>query len=119
MSLIAVGSNGDVVGACLNGCHKLGDVQQMEAQADICTNPKYRQILQFLAFLDRQADVFGKFPEISKVLEIHIVAVDSNWRGKGIATALLDRTRSVGFVICPHDVGYSEQGYLACDRAVM
>jgi predicted GNAT family acetyltransferase len=29
------------------------------------------------------------------LLEINMVAVDDNWRGKGIATALLHRTRSV------------------------
>lgn len=95
LSLVAVGPNGDVVGACLNRCHKPEDVQQMEAEADICPNPKFRKILRFLAFVDRRSDVFGKFPDISKVLEIHIVAVDVNWRGKGVATALMDRTRSV------------------------
>ena len=95
LSLIAVGPNEDVVGACINGCHEPGDVQHMEADADVCPNPKFRKILQFLAFVDRRADVFGKFPEISKLLEIHMVAVDGNWRGKGIATALMDRTRSV------------------------
>jgi len=95
LSLIAVGPNGDVVGACINGCHEPGDVQQMEADADVCPNPKFRKILKFLAFVDRRADVFGKFPEISKLLEINMVAVDDSWRGKGIATALLDRTRSV------------------------
>jgi GNAT superfamily N-acetyltransferase len=67
----------------------------MEADADVCPNPKFRKILKFLAFVDRRADVFGKFPEISKLLEINMVAVADNWRGKGIATALLDRTRSV------------------------
>jgi predicted GNAT family acetyltransferase len=32
------------------------------------------------------------------LLEINIVAVDGDWRGKGIATALLHRTRSVHLV---------------------
>jgi len=90
-----VGPNEDVVGACINGSHKPGDVQQMEADADVCPSPKFRKILQFLAFVDRRADVFGKFPEINKLLEIHMVAVVDSWRGKGIATALMDGTRSV------------------------
>lgn len=95
LSLIAVGPNEDVVGACINGCHEPRNVLQMEADADVCPNPKFQKILQFLAFVDRRADVFGKFPETSKVLEINMVAVVDNWRGKGVATALLDRTRSV------------------------
>jgi GNAT superfamily N-acetyltransferase len=107
LSLIAVGPNGDVVGACINGCHEPGDVQQMEVDADVCPNPKFRKILKFLAFVDRRADVFGKFPEISKLLEITMVAVDDNWRGKGIATALLDRTRQIapelGFTLIKAD----------------
>jgi ribosomal protein S18 acetylase RimI-like enzyme len=95
MTLIAVEPGGQVVGACLNGCHEAGHVNQMEAEAESCPNPKFRKILQFLAFLERRADVFGKFPDVHRLLEIRMVAVDGAWRGSGIATALLERTRSV------------------------
>lgn len=95
LSLIAVAPDGEVVGACLNGCHEPGHVDQMEAEAESCPNPKFRKILQLLAFVERRADVFGKFPEVHKLLEIRTVAVDGFWRGRAVATALLERTRLV------------------------
>jgi N-acetylglutamate synthase-like GNAT family acetyltransferase len=67
----------------------------MEAEAESCPNPKFRKILQLLAFVERRADVFGKFPEVHKLLEIRTVAVDGFWRGRAVATALLERTRLV------------------------
>jgi len=90
-----VAPNGEVIGACLNGCHEPGHAELMEAEAGRCPNPKFRKILQLLATLERRSDVFGKFPDVTRLLEIRIVAVDGAWRGKGIATALLERTESV------------------------
>lgn len=93
--MVAVAPGGEVVGACLNGCHEPSHVGQMEAEAESCPNPKLKKILRFLATLERRADVFGKFPEVDKLLEIRTIAVDGAWRGRGVATALMERTRSV------------------------
>lgn len=95
LSLIAESPDGDVVGACLNGCHVPGQMDQMEAEVESCPNPKFRKILRLLASLERRADVFGKFPEVSELLEIRVIAVDAVWRGKGVATALLKQTKQL------------------------
>ncbi|XP_021942254.1 dopamine N-acetyltransferase-like isoform X2 [Zootermopsis nevadensis] len=94
-TLADVAPGGEVVGACLNGCHEPGHVGQMEAEAESCPNPKLKKILRFLATLERRADVFGKFPEVDKLLEIRTIAVDGAWRGRGVATALMERTRQI------------------------
>ena len=91
--MVAVTPSGELVGACLNGMHEDGHLEEMEADANSCPNLKFRKILQLLATLERRANVFGKFPGVSKLLEIRIVAVDNSWRGKGIATALLESTK--------------------------
>jgi GNAT superfamily N-acetyltransferase len=95
LSLIAESPDGDVVGACLNACHVPGHLDETDAEAESCPNPKFQKILRLLASVERQADVFGKFPEVSELLEIRIVAVDALWRGKGVATALLKQTKLV------------------------
>jgi GNAT superfamily N-acetyltransferase len=95
LSLIAESPDGNIVGACLNACHVSGHVDETEAEVERCPNPKFQKILRLLASLERQADVFGKFPEVRELLEIRIVAVDANWRGKGVATSLLKQTKSV------------------------
>ena len=77
----------------MNGLHEDGHLEEIEAEANSCPNPKFRKILQLLAALERRANVFAMFPDVKKLLEIRIVAVDNAWRGKGIATALLENTR--------------------------
>lgn len=56
-----------------------------------CKNPKFKKILKFLHYVDVKSNIHGKFPN-QKVFEIRIISVDSNWRGKGIAKALVEKS---------------------------
>lgn len=88
-SLMAVDSNGDIVGISLNGVIKRDDPEE---EFD-CPNEKFAKILKLLDTVDKRADIFGQFPDIDQVLLVKILSVDSNWRGRGIAKALVDKTR--------------------------
>lgn len=57
-----------------------------------CANPKFAKILGLLHYVSQEADVFGQFPDVQRILNISILSVDSNWRGRGIARALTDAT---------------------------
>ncbi|XP_026479722.1 dopamine N-acetyltransferase-like [Ctenocephalides felis] len=57
-----------------------------------CANPKFAKILALLHHVSQEANVFGQFPDVQRVLNISILSVDSNWRGRGIARALTDAT---------------------------
>lgn len=59
-----------------------------------CKNPKFRKILRLLHHVDRTVDIPSKYPK-KKVLEIRIISVDSNWRGRGVAGALIEKTMYV------------------------
>lgn len=56
-----------------------------------CENPKFQKILKILNYVDRNVNRDGKFHGLN-VLEIRIISVDSSWRGKGIAKALVDKS---------------------------
>jgi len=92
---MAVSACGTVVGVVLNGLHEPGHLEEMERLADECPHPRFGKILQLLAAVDRGADVFGKFPDVDKLVEVRIVSVDSAMRGRGVAKALLEKSTSV------------------------
>jgi len=92
LSLMAVSACGTVVGVVLNGSHEPGHLEETETLADSCPHPRFRKILQLLAAVDRGSDVFGKFPDVDKLVEVRIVSVDSAMRGRGIAKALLEKS---------------------------
>lgn len=92
LSLMAVSASGRVIGVVLNGSHEPGHLEEMERCADTCPNPRFRKILQLLAAVERGSDVFGKFPDVDKLVEVRIVSVDSALRGRGIAKVLLEKS---------------------------
>lgn len=56
-----------------------------------CKNPKFKKILRILNYVDRNVNRDGQYRGLN-TLEIRIISVDTNWRGKGIAKALLEKT---------------------------
>jgi GNAT superfamily N-acetyltransferase len=92
---MAVSASGKVIGVALNGSQEPGHLEEMEAYADSCPHPRFRKILQLLAAVDRASDVFGKFPDVDKLVEVRILSVDSAVRGRGIAKVLLEKSTSV------------------------
>lgn len=56
-----------------------------------CRNPKFKKILKLLHHVDQNVNSEENFRGLN-VLEIKIISVDSDWRGKGVAKALLERT---------------------------
>ena len=93
LSVMAVTGTGKVVGVSLNGSHEPGHLDEMQNNADTCPHSKFRKILQLLVEVERRADVFRKYPDIDKLVEVRILSVDTVMRGRGIAKALLEKTR--------------------------
>jgi len=57
----------------------------------LCKNAKFKKILRLLHHVDKGVNISGQFQD-SKVLEIKIISVDINWRGKGVAKTLMEKT---------------------------
>lgn len=93
MSLMAVSDSGALIGVCVNGAHESGHQAEMDAGAAECPNPKFRKILTLLANVERGADLFRRHPDVTKCCEVRILSVDGAWRGKGVGTALIDKTK--------------------------
>jgi GNAT superfamily N-acetyltransferase len=92
---MAVSADGRVVGVALNGSHEPGHLEETERNADACPHPRFCKILKLLAAVDRASDVFGKFPDVNKLVEVRIISVDTAMRGRGIAKALIEKSTSV------------------------
>lgn len=56
-----------------------------------CQSPKFKKILRLLHHTDKTANIPRRYPG-KKVLEVRIISVDSNWRGKGIGAALVEKS---------------------------
>jgi len=52
---------------------------------------KFKKILKLLHHVDKSVNLGEQFPD-SNILEIKIISVDTNWRGKGVGKALMGKT---------------------------
>ncbi|XP_066592927.1 arylalkylamine N-acetyltransferase 1-like isoform X2 [Prorops nasuta] len=89
LSLMAVSTCGNIVGVSLNGKMEPHKSDEPEYITN-CNNPKFKKILQLLHYVDSQVNAEGKLAG-KNVLEVRIISVDSNWRGKGIAKKLMEK----------------------------
>ncbi|XP_076661953.1 arylalkylamine N-acetyltransferase 1 isoform X2 [Halictus rubicundus] len=93
LSLMAVSTSGAIVGVTLNG--KMEPPAEDEPEYIVtCKNPKFKKILRLLNYVDR--NVNHEYFRGLNTIEIRIISVDTNWRGKGIAKALLEKTMEIG-----------------------
>ncbi|XP_012274307.1 dopamine N-acetyltransferase isoform X2 [Orussus abietinus] len=90
LSLMAVSTSGAVIGVCLNGRTSAPKDAEPDYIAD-CANPKFKKVLKLLYFLDKQVTATGRYTGENGV-ELRIISVDSNWRGRGVARALIEKT---------------------------
>ncbi|XP_034239246.1 dopamine N-acetyltransferase [Thrips palmi] len=97
-SLVSENADGEVVGIVLNGIKRRiegpcepEELPPPEGQA----NTKFRHIVRLLDEADAQADVFGRFPDVDAYVDIKILSVHPDYRGKGIAKQLIDQSREL------------------------
>lgn len=85
--------NGRIVGVVLNTILHRGFIDEM-GPVD-CKHEKFAKILRMLTRVAKESNVFQYFPEADKALCINILSVNGEYRGKGIAKALMARSREI------------------------
>ncbi|XP_012228663.1 arylalkylamine N-acetyltransferase 1-like isoform X2 [Linepithema humile] len=90
LSLMAVSTSGAIIGVLLNGKMDPPSCEESEYIRS-CKNAKFKKILRLLHYIDKNVNADGQFRD-SNVLEIRIISVDTNWRGKGVAKILIEKT---------------------------
>ncbi|KAE8751536.1 hypothetical protein FOCC_FOCC001783 [Frankliniella occidentalis] len=91
-------SQREVVGILLSGTkrRKEGPAEPEELPPpEGIPNTKFRHIVRLLDEADAQADVFGRFPNVDAYVDIKILSVHPDYRGRGIAKQLIDQSREV------------------------
>ncbi|XP_020293505.1 dopamine N-acetyltransferase-like isoform X2 [Pseudomyrmex gracilis] len=94
LSLMAVSANGGIIGVLLNGKMDPPLDEEEPEYIRLCKNAKFKKILKLLHHIDRNVNVDGRFRDLN-VLEIRIISVDTNWRGKGVAKTLIEKTTEI------------------------
>uniref|UniRef100_A0A2S2N683 aralkylamine N-acetyltransferase n=1 Tax=Schizaphis graminum TaxID=13262 RepID=A0A2S2N683_SCHGA len=89
----AVSPNGDLMGVVLNNLmYRIDGEKNNEIEGDTKDDTKFNIITTFLDKIEREVDVFKKYPNVDCVMDIKIISVDESFRGQGVCKALIDKT---------------------------
>lgn len=91
VSLMAITDSGKIIGVSLNGLIER-NIAADDDDLDV-TDPKFSKILGLLNYVDKEANVFERYPDVNKMILVEILSVDGSWRGQGIAKKLMNKTR--------------------------
>lgn len=107
-SIIAIDplENNKIIGAILAGVIEPGEADHMIEESKQCESSKWSEILLLLAHLERNANIYERY-KIDKALHIHVLGVDSHYRGKSIGVNLMqkcfDAGKSLGYKLVTVD----------------
>jgi len=81
------------MGVVLNSItYKSDKEDNNESEKDPEDNTKFKIITTFLDKVEREANVFKKYPNVDRIMDIKIISVDKSFRGLGVCKALFDKT---------------------------
>jgi arylalkylamine N-acetyltransferase len=89
----AVSPNGDLMGVVLNNLtYRIDGEKNNEIEEETKDDTKFNIITAFLDKVEREVDVLKKYPNVDRLIDIKIIAVDKSFRGQGVCKALIDKT---------------------------
>lgn len=89
---MAVSETGDIMGVRLNRLKNRNDADSFPYQ-NCEDSPKYNEWMNINGKVWREVDVFGRYSNVNRLLELKCVAVKHAYRGQGICKALYSKTR--------------------------
>lgn len=109
-SIIAIDPSNEnkIVGAILSGPIEPDEAHHMIEESERCqnNNKKWSEILLLLAYLEENANIYKRY-NVEKSLHIHVLGVDSQYRGRSIGVNLMQECfangKSLGYPMVKAD----------------
>jgi GNAT superfamily N-acetyltransferase len=87
-------SEGNIVGVCLNGFLRPGEILKAKESLEKCQDESFKKIFNLLYNENLKFDLF-EMHKVDKIFEYRILSVDKDYRGKGLAKKLIERSEDV------------------------
>lgn len=72
--------------------HRSDGSEENEETEENVEDIKFNLITTFLDKVEQEVDIFNKYPNIDRIMDIKIISVDESYRGQGICKALINKT---------------------------
>lgn len=90
---MAVSEKGDPIGVMLNNTTRRDREKKYIVDDSNKKNSKYNEIMSILGKIQREVDLYGKYPNVNHIMHICVAAVNDSYRGRGVCKALIAKTK--------------------------
>jgi GNAT superfamily N-acetyltransferase len=87
-------SKGEIVGVCLNGFLRPGDVLKAHEELSSCEDERFKKIFDLIHELNLKADLF-ELLGVDRIFEYRMLSVDKACRGQGLAKKLIQKSEEI------------------------
>ncbi|XP_060868424.1 arylalkylamine N-acetyltransferase 1-like [Metopolophium dirhodum] len=92
-------NNGDnilyVMGVTLNTIMSKDDLIVQYGDENFISNLKFDDIEVFLYKIRRDIDLYEKYPNVDRIMELKIISVNEKYRGQGVCKALINKLKEL------------------------
>lgn len=90
---MAVSENGEPIAVILNGKSCRDSAEKYILDDSNKKSSKYNEIMILLKKIQQEVDVYGRYPNVNRIMHIYIAAVSDAYRGRGVFKALIAKTK--------------------------
>lgn len=92
---MALSANGEIMGGIVNNVMERNDVQY-DGNFDNYSELNSK-VVKFLYETKLKSDVFGQYPNVDRILDMNIIAVNRAYRGHGVCESLTKKSKYIHF----------------------
>lgn len=90
---MAVSKTSEVMGITLNNIMCRDDLLIQYGDEDMDKISKYNEIEIFLDKVRKNSDIYEKYPNVDKIMELKIISVNEAYRRQGVCKALINKSK--------------------------
>ncbi|XP_026816934.1 dopamine N-acetyltransferase-like [Rhopalosiphum maidis] len=96
ISFMAVSTEtGEMIGVSLDNTMCRGNEINEIVEENNDKSSKFNDIMVLLDKAKRDTDIFGKYPNIDRIMDLKIITVNEAYRGQGVCKALIDKSKEL------------------------
>jgi arylalkylamine N-acetyltransferase len=88
---------GEMIGASLNNTMCRGNEINEIGEENNDKSSKFNDIMVLLDKAERDTDIFGKYPNIDRIMDLKIITVNEAYRGQGVCKALINKSKYIKY----------------------
>lgn len=98
LSFMAISESNEVMGVILNDKSCRDTIKKYDVDESSDESSKFNNIMVLLDKIQKEVDVYEKYPNVDRIMHIKIISVNDAYREQGICKSFVTKTKYKNFI---------------------